>query len=152
MRHVYLQMIKAVDGGWNVMAAALGLTRDGLENRIYERKGQTVSADLALQMQKVSKTTLYSEAVAKEGGGVFLLLPETGEQGNEELLSKFMELNAELGEMATQFKDAVRDNEIDSAERRELEVDAQKIHRSVQELLSLAFSIYCRHNQEGGKS
>lgn len=152
MRRVYLQMIKAVDGGWPVMAAALGLSHDGLENRIYERKGQTVSVELALQMQKVSKTALFAQELAKDAGGVFLKLPDRADHDNEELLAKFMELNAELGLMATEFKEAVKDNEIDAGEKRALESDAQKIHRTVEELLGLAFSIYCQHGKGEVKS
>lgn len=148
MRHVYLQMIKAVDGGWPVMAAALGMSRDALENRIYERKGQTVSSELALQMEKVSKTTLYAEEVARLAGGCFIQMPGLVVHDNDELLAKFMAINTELGHMAAEFKEAVKDNEIDASERRTLEEDAQKMHRSVQELLALMFSIYCRHTSE----
>lgn len=143
MRNVYLSMIRSTNGGWDVMAAALGLSRQGLENRIYERKGQTVSVDLALQMQVVSETTLFSEAVAAAARGVFVSLPDVEDVGNVELLSKFNELYAELGDLSGKFRDYTSDNRLDSVERRTLTGVGQSIHKTVQELLALTFSVFC---------
>ena len=36
-------MIRAFPVGWDAMAGALGMSRDALENRIYERKGQSAA-------------------------------------------------------------------------------------------------------------
>ena len=56
MRKAYLSMIRAFPGGWDAMAGALGMSRDALENRIYERKGQSVLVETALQMQQFSSS------------------------------------------------------------------------------------------------
>lgn len=143
-RKFYLEMIRAYPGGWEAMAAALGMTRDALENRIYERKGQSVLVETAMQIQAFSSTTHFAEAVAAESGGVFLKLPDTSDIGNEELLAEFNLLYAKLGELSAKFREYVEDNDLDKRERADLEDVAQQIHRTVQELLALMFSVYCR--------
>lgn len=144
IRKAYLAMIKEYPGGWDAMSAALGMTRDALENRIYERKGQSVLVETALQMQQFSSTTHFAEAVAQMSGGVFLELPTGGEHDREELLAKFNELYAKLGELSDKFRRYVEDNEIDRREREDLGDTGQDIHRTVEELLALTFTIYCR--------
>jgi hypothetical protein len=146
VRKTYLAMIKACPGGWDVMAASLGMSRQALENRVYERKGQCVSADTALQMQKVSGTSLFAEASAQDAGGVFMKLPEHGEHDNDELLSKFNDLYIELGDLSGKFKEYTKNNDIDIGERRSLEGVGQHIHRTVEELLALTFRVFCKQD------
>ncbi|MHB0973934.1 MAG: YmfL family putative regulatory protein [Thiobacillus sp.] len=140
----YLGMIKRYPGGWDAMSAALGMSRDALENRIYERKGQSVLVETALQMQHFSATTLFAEAVSQGSGGVFMKLPERSDLGRDELLAKFNELYAKLGDLSTKFRDYVQDNEIDRHERQDLSDVGHQIHRTVEELLALTFQIYCQ--------
>lgn len=126
------------------MAAALGMSRDALENRIYERKGQSPLVETALQMQAFSSTTFFAEAVAHQSGGVFVKLPDGIHFDQEELLTKFNELYSEIGQLSGDFREFTQDGEIDPKESAQLSEHGQKIHRAVQELLGLAFSIYCR--------
>lgn len=142
-RQDYLQMIKAFPGGWDALAAACGMSRMALENRVYERKGQTVTVELAELMQSFSGTTHFAEGVARDAGGVFLKLPEVGDAGNDELLSEFNLLYSELGELSAKFRTYVADNNITSTERADLDAEAQKIHRTVEELLALTYRVYC---------
>ncbi len=144
IRKSYLLMIRAFPGGWDAMAPALGMSRDGLENRIYERKGQSVLVETALQMQQFSGSTCFAEAVAQVSGGIFMSLPERGEHDRDELLAKFNDLYARLGELSTTFRESVEDGEIDPRERADLAEAGQRIHRTVAELLALTFQIYCR--------
>lgn len=149
-RRCYLDMIRAYPGGWEAMAAALGLpSKVALENRIYERSGQTVTVHLAEQMQAFSGTTLFAEDQARQAGGVFMKLPETSSAGNDELLNEFNLLYAELGELSGKFREAVRDNEISLAERADLEMVAQQIHKTVGELMTLMFAVYCKPERKG---
>lgn len=147
-RKHYLEMIRAFPGGWEAMAGALGMTKDALENRIYERKGQTLTVQTAMQMQAFSNTTFFAEGVAQDSGGVFLKLPEARDAGNDELLAEFNLLYAELGELSGKFRVYVADNEISKTERADLDGVAQQIHRTVEELLALTYQVYCRPAQE----
>lgn len=125
------------------MSAALGMSRDGLENRIYERKGQGLHGQTSMQMQKFSDTTLYAEAVAAASGGTFVKLPTDLVDGNESLMTKFQTLYAELGKFSQHFTDATADQEIDAAERKVLESDSARLHKVLAELLALTFRVYC---------
>jgi hypothetical protein len=144
IRKAYLAMIKAFPGGWDAIAAALGFTRDALENRIYERKGQGLLVDTAMQMQATTGTTHFAQAVAQASGGYFVPMPAGGEHDRQELLAKFNELYAKLGELSVTFKDAIEDDEIKPHERAALNSVGQQIHASVEGLLGLTFQIYCR--------
>lgn len=144
LRQARLKMIKAFDGGWDAMAAALGMTRDGLENRIYEKKGQSVLTETDLQMQAMSHTTYFAQAVATASGGTFVQLPAPDDLDNDALMNKFHELHAELGELHHKFREYTKNNEVDARERADLQEIGGRIHMKMQELLVLTFRIYCK--------
>jgi hypothetical protein len=148
IRKSYLAMIKAFPGGWDAITGALGMSRDALENRIYERKGQGVQVELALQLQKFAGTTHFAEAVAVQSGGSFVKLPDDLDQCNELISKKFREVNIRLGEFSAEFDEAIKDDEIDAGERRKLEAIAAGMQRAVAELLALSFRVYCRPDVE----
>lgn len=147
-REDYLKMIRAFPGGWAAMAAACALSKDALENRIYERKGQTVTVELAELMQSLSSTTFFAEGVARDAGGVFMLLPEAQDVGNDELLSEWNKVYARIGELSAKFSAAISDNDISKTEKADLREVSQQIHAEIEKLMALAFSVYCRPEQE----
>lgn len=144
LRQSYLGMIKSFSGGWDAMCGALGMSRDALENRIYERRGQSVCVDTALQMQQFAGTTHFAEAIASISGGVFVRIPQSCDVDNDALLLKFNELHAQIGLLSQRFSEATADGEVDRRERADLAAIGDEIHRATQELLALTFSIYCR--------
>jgi hypothetical protein len=142
IRQSFLAMIKAFPGGWDAMVGALGMTsRDALENRIYERKGQGVLVETALQMQKFSSTTHFAEAVAAASGGTFVRLPEI-ELHNDDLMRKFNELHAELGRFSSDFNSATVDEVIDAREAAQLRADTDRVHKILAELMALSLRVY----------
>lgn len=145
----FLSMIKAFPGGWDAMTGALGMSRDALENRIFERKGQGVLVETALQMQKLSDTKYFAEAVAAVSGGTFVKLPEV-EVENADILRKFNELYAELGRFSSDFNQATADDEIDRREEVLLRDDADRMHKTLSELVALTMRVYRKPaGQEG---
>ena len=143
-RSCYLSMIRAMPGGWPAMSAALGFPSvSALENRIYERSGQTVSVHQAEQMQALSGTTAFAEEQARLAGGTFMKLPEVEQLDNDELLDKFNELYAHLGELSTEFREYSRDDEIDAKERKKLDRKSREIHQALSELMAVMFAVYC---------
>lgn len=137
-------MIKAMSGGWGAMCGALDMTRDQLENRIYERKGQGVLSDLAMAMQGLSGTTFYAEAVSTASGGVFLKLPiDAVDCPNEDIGRKGRALYTELGDLMRHFDEAVADDIIDKRERALLEANAARAHKVLAELVALMKRAYC---------
>ena len=142
-----MAIIKSFPGGWDAMTGAVGMTRNALENRIYERKGQGVDVELAMLMQTFAGTTHFAEAVAIQSGGVFLKMPTDLDQRNEDLGKKFRELNVRLGTFASTFDSAIDDDEINPKEKRELEKLAAEMQRTIAELLALSFRVYCKTDE-----
>ncbi len=136
MRKAYLALIKAYQGGWDAMAAALGLSRMALENRIYERKGQTVTVEIALAMQSFSGTTLFAEEVARESGGVFIAIPEFNGVSDIELLDAYTAMVQAEGKFAEDFRAAIRDGIIIPEEFALLKKDMQQKQAHEMELLA----------------
>jgi exoribonuclease II len=125
-------------------AVLMEMSESSVDNRIYERKGQEFTVRQALRLQDISKTTFFAEVIAKMSGGTFVRLPEIGEIDNQSLLSKFMELQTELGTLSEEFTKAIKNDEIDQGERRTLESIADEMHKTINELTGLMFRIYCR--------
>jgi hypothetical protein len=144
LRKAYLGMIKSFSGGWDAMCGALAMSRQALENRIYERKGQGVDVELAMQMQAFSGTTLFAEAIASASGGTFVKLPEICSIDNDGLLMKFNALHTKIGLLSQKFAEYTDDDEVDQHERASLNAIGDEIHKATQELLALTFRIYCR--------
>lgn len=144
IRNAYLNMVKAFPGGWDAIAAALGMTRDALRNRVYETKGQGVLVETAMQMQAFSGTTYFAQAVATESGGTFLKLPNVDHIDNDTILGKMNELHIELGEWCQKFAAATADGEIDKRERADLSAVVDELHRTLDEMRALTFRVYCR--------
>lgn len=146
----YLGMIKAFPGGWDAIAAALGMSRNGLENRVYERKGQGITVDTALQLQAFSSTTLFAEAVAASSGGAFVKLPADLSEGNEVLAKKFREVYVRLGGFAARFEEVTVDDVIDDRERADLDAIMDGLHKSLAEMMALTYRVYCAPDVAAG--
>lgn len=144
LRATYQKMITSLKGGWDGMAANLGLSTSALENYVYEKKGQCMSVHMALQIQDFSNTALFAEAIAKASGGVFVSLPRADDIDDEALQSKFHALYAELGRLSQTYSEAIEDGEIDRRERADLTAISDRMHQIMQELMGLMFRIYCR--------
>lgn len=142
LRQSYLKMIRAYAGGWDAMAAALGFTRDALENRIYGRKGQVVSDETGLLMQSFIGTTDYAEAIAALSGGTFLKLPEIGDISGEEITSKFHELFEEFGELSKEYREMTKDGKITDEELDKLNKLTQRMHVTMDEIRALTIRVY----------
>lgn len=144
LRQAYLGMIKAFPGGWDAISGALGMTKDALENRIYERKGQDVPVQVALQMQAFSGTTLFAEAVCAQAGGTFVKLPDVDHITDEEISEKFHDLFEELGRLSSEFRESTKDGEINSRERDRFNALVDEMHKTMDELRAITFKVYCR--------
>lgn len=141
------QMITAYPGGWPAMAAALGISQASLENRVYERKGQTLSVHIMRQMQALSGTQFFAMAAAKEAGGTFVPLPELPDMGNEELFQKFLTLNAKIGELSREYQQATADDEVDNREWDRLSRVSDEIHRAVMEIMTITEKVFRKSDE-----
>lgn len=142
MRATYIAMCKAFPGGFAAMASAMGYTYDALKNRIYEKKGQSVSVEDALLMQEFSGTKHFANAIARESGGVFLEVIPSMISDRSELLIEFNRLTQELGQLSKDFELSVRDGQIDGTEKSKLKQQSYRIHKQLERILSISFAIY----------
>lgn len=143
LRSAVLATVNAVKGKWVVAAAHLGMTESALKNRSYETKGQSLSTSDALELQQLSGTTYFAEAIALASGGTFIKLPHPDEIENDSIQMLFNENYAELGRLFSAYVEATADDVIDRRERENLERLAGQIHTKVQTVLGLIFSVYC---------
>lgn len=142
IRQAYLQMIRAYQGGWDAMAAALAYSRDALENRIYEKRGQGVLVETAMEMQSLSQTTFFAESVATLSGGTFIKLPALDHIGNEEISAKFHELIEELGEISTEWREMTKDNVLTDGELEKLDSLTNRMHVTLDMIRALTVRVY----------
>lgn len=143
IKKAYISMIKAFPGGWDAIAAAMGTSRNRLENRVYETKRMTMPVDMALVLQKLTGTTLFAEAVAASSGGAFVKLPADLSDCNEVLAKKFRDIYVRLGTFVAHFEEATADEVIDARERACLDADMDGLQRALSELMALTIRVYC---------
>lgn len=136
IRQAYLAMVKNFPGGWDAIAPALGFTRSSLENRVYERKGQSVLVETALQMQKFTGTTHFAQAVANESGGVFIETPSFHGVADVELLKAYTTIVMDEGKFAHDFQHALDSNKFTRKEYSMLKADICKQQAHEMELLA----------------
>lgn len=149
IKQAQLDMIGEFPGGWDAIAAALGFTsRMALENRIYERKGQSLSTHDSLQMQEFTSTTHFAEAIAELSGGYFTKLPDLDLAHASDIPELFVGLAATFGKLAATHINSTEDGEIDDKEKAELTKIAQDLHGQVDALLKLSLHIY---HKDGAK-
>ena len=151
IKKAYVGMIKSFPGGWDAIAAAMGTSRNTLENRVYETKRQTMPVDMALLLQKLTGSTMFAEAVAALSGGTFVKLPADLSDGNELIAKKFRQIYVRLGRFAERFEEAIDgDDVIDSKERADLEAIMDGIHKSLSEMMALSARVYCEQVAQDG--
>ncbi|SAL59471.1 hypothetical protein AWB71_03288 [Caballeronia peredens] len=154
LRNAYRDMARNHPDGWDGMARDLGMSRAALESRVFEKKGQRMHVDTALEMQASSGSTLFAQAVAQISGGTFIALPALDEDDlpNEELLVKFQQILEELGRLVTRHREVLEDGIVDEDEKRDLQAIADNMHRRIQELLAITFRIYCVDEAKGAEA
>ena len=143
LRQAYLKIIKAFPGGWDAMSGALGMTRDALENRIFERRGQDLTVQTALMMQSFTNCRAFAEVIANESGGVFIPMPHADALGKDVASEKFLELIAEIGELSEEFKHAVAAHEISGKDQVRINNIIDRINRTTFQFHSILKQFYC---------
>lgn len=128
------------------MAAALAFSsKTALENRIYERKGQSLLVDTAMAMQSLSQTTFFAEAIAHESGGVFIPIQSFDGIADIELLDAYTAMVEDQGKFASDFRAALKDGKIMSAEFKQLRDDIRKQQAHEMEMLARIESMVVDH-------
>lgn len=140
---------RGFNGGIEALAAALSapdhqVKAQILRNQLVGNERHSLGLDRAEEIVDLCDSDELAHAAARQRGGVFLKLPEPGVYDREELLTKFNDLYAQLGELSATFRRSVEDGEVDTREKQDITRIGQGIHSTVEELLALTFEIYCR--------
>jgi hypothetical protein len=148
LRNAILRTIRAFPGGWDSISAALGMTRNQLENRVYERRDQELGAHTILMMQKLTNTTYIIEHLAIESGGTFVRYPDMNHLEGDEAQEKLQELVVEIGELFSTYRDVMEDHVITDKEQDQLNAIVDKINRTTLEFKSLTYQYHGKPRSE----
>lgn len=151
LRRAYQRMSTAVSGSYATMASLMGLSESGLDARIYERKGQTLSVRHALLMQDTSERTDFAETMSKVSGGVFVRLPSVN-LSDKDIQNNFLNLGGKFGEFITAWRQAIADGALSAHERRQLDSIAQELYAFASAIVLLTNQYYAHGNTEESES
>ena len=143
MRSAIQKAIKSYNGGWAAMAAALGMSSiDALENRVYEKKGQSLSLHEAMMIEAISGTKYITEAMAARHNSVVIELPK-GDKDNVDLFVIQSELQSAVTGVCKTVADSISDDGvIDNKEEKLINESKKEVHKAVEQLVHTAFLIY----------
>ena len=133
------------------MATMLGLnSKTALENRIYQVRGQSISIEEAMLMQRFTERTDFAQAVAHESGGVFIPLPpiDAAALTGEDITDNFMAAYVELGEFTRQWRNATHDGKVCSAESTALWQKVRALTQRITAIAVLTDQIYGAYHAE----
>ena len=144
-------MAKSVVGGHATMATMLGLSsKTALENRIYGVRGQSISIDEAMLMQRFTERTDFAQAVAHESGGVFIPLPpiDAAALAGEDITEQFMSAYVELGELTRKWRNATQDGSVCGEESAALWQQVRTLTQRITAIAVLTDQIYGAYHAE----
>lgn len=126
-------MAKSPNGGYAVSAAMLGISVASLENRLYEVKGQQISIEQAMMLQRLTERTDFVEAVAHASGGVFIRLPEldAAALAGEDIVLCLLSAVEKLGALSAQWRESTDDGAVDDEERAQIFHTARETAKQV---------------------
>jgi hypothetical protein len=139
------KLITSFNGKYPEMAKRLDPefgTEHALRNRVRQLNGQMVPLGMILEMEAEANSNVITEAIAKYRGGVFVKLPEFNEFDNDELLNKFNNLIAELGQFCRQHNEFTSDGILDKKEKKSLKATSYAIQCRLSEIIVITEMIF----------
>ena len=132
INHALREMAKSPNGGYATSASLAAL-----ENRLYEVKGQQISIEQAMLLQKMTERCDFAEAVAMQSGGVFVPLREldAGALAGEDILVCFVRAVEKLGALSQQWQAVTDDGRVS---RKENAAIFRAAYASVREVMGIA--------------
>jgi hypothetical protein len=132
------KLITLFAGKYGAMAQQLDPvtgTENALRNRVRQVAGQVVPLGMAVEMESISGRSDITEAMCKRAGGVFVKLPAVEQMGNEELLYKFNDLLASLGQFAKAHNEFTADGVLDRDESKRMKAKGYRVQSLVAEIM-----------------
>lgn len=137
-------MAKSPNGGYAATAAMLGYTVAALENRLYKVKGQHISLEEAMLLQRLTGRTDFAQAVAQESGGVFVSVPELDAAAmlGEDIRDHLHASVEELGALFAKWRESTADGRLTRRESAELWQQVRQVVCRIVSAATLTDRIY----------
>lgn len=113
--------IAGVTGGKEVVAALLGMTVDGFNNHLYEKKGQRFfNIDELVEMADFTNTTYVAEYFAMRANSMVVERPVLADLDSVDMFDCHLHLNAVKGLLDKTIEEAKADGVFDEKERKQI--------------------------------
>ena len=123
LKEVVKTMCKAVPGGREAMAGALGMTMTQFNNNLYEKNGCRFFEVVELEaMEDVSATSAVADYFASRRGALLVDIPKLEDLDRVDLFSKAMRTAAARGQVDQIIEQALEDGVIEKHEAEEIMV------------------------------
>ncbi|MCX2942910.1 DNA-binding protein [Rahnella perminowiae] len=148
------KLITSFPGGYGAMSQRLAHngTHNALSNRVRQVGGQMVPFGMAIMMEQISGRSDITEAMCRINGGTFVKFPDIEEMGNEELLVKFNELLAALGQFAKAHNEFTSDGVLDRDESKRMRIKGYRVQSLVAEIMAVTELLFGEGDASGVQS
>jgi hypothetical protein len=146
------RLITSFPGKYGAMANQLDPvtgTENALRNRVRQVSGQVVPLGMAVEMESISNRSDITEVMCRRAGGVFVKLPDVAQLDNEELLIKFNELMAALGQFAQAHNEFTSDGVLDLDESKRLKAKGYRVQSLVAEIYVVTVMLFGKGDAQG---
>ncbi len=121
LKEVVKAMCKAIPGGREAMAGALGMTMTQFNNNLYEKNGCRFFEVVELEaMEDISGTSALADYFAKRRGALLVDVPKLEDLDRVDLFSKAMRTAASRGQVDQIIEKALEDGVIEQHEADEI--------------------------------
>ncbi len=121
MKEVVKAMCKAIPGGREAMAGALGMTMTQFNNNLYEKNGCRFFEVVELEaMEDISGTSALADYFARRRGALLVDVPKLEDLDRVDLFSKAMRTAAARGQVDQIIEKALEDGVIEQHEADEI--------------------------------
>lgn len=123
LKEVVKAMCKAIPGGRDAMAGALGMTMTQFNNNLYEKNGCRFFEVVELEaMEDISGTPALADYFASRRGALLVEIPKLEDLDRVDLFSKAMRTAAARGQVDQIIEQALEDGVIEKHEAEEIMV------------------------------
>lgn len=123
LKEVVKVMCKAIPGGRDAMAGALGMTMTQFNNNLYEKNGCRFFEVVELEaMEDISGTSALADYFASRRGALLVEIPKLEDLDRVDLFSKAMRTAAARGQVDQIIEQALEDGVIEKHEAEEIMV------------------------------
>ncbi|WMY72762.1 YmfL family putative regulatory protein [Buttiauxella selenatireducens] len=121
LKEVVKVMCKAIPGGREAMAGALGMTMTQFNNNLYEKNGCRFFEVVELEaMEDISGTATLADYFAKRRGALLVDVPNLDDLDRVDLFTKAMRTAAARGQVDQIIEKALEDGVIEKNEAEEI--------------------------------